>query len=37
MKTEITVFLNPIVITATGIASQNQLWVYDSLNQQMGL
>ena len=28
---------NPIVITATGIASQNQLWVYDSLNQQIGL
>jgi hypothetical protein len=27
----------PIVITATGIASQNQLWVYDSLNQQIGL
>jgi hypothetical protein len=28
---------NPIVITATGIASQNQLWVYNSLNQQIGL
>jgi hypothetical protein len=27
----------PIVITATGIASQNQLWIYDSLNQQIGL
>jgi hypothetical protein len=27
----------PIVTTATGIASQNQLWVYDSLNQQIGL
>jgi hypothetical protein len=27
----------PIIITATGIASQNQLWVYDSLNQQIGL
>ncbi|MFV5702925.1 hypothetical protein ACM55F_13720 [Flavobacterium sp. XS2P12] len=27
----------PIVVTATGIASQNQLWVYNSLNQQIGL
>jgi hypothetical protein len=27
----------PLVITASGIASQNQLWVYDSLNQQIGL
>ncbi|MBP6182464.1 hypothetical protein [Flavobacterium sp.] len=27
----------PIVATATGIASQNQLWVYNSLNQQIGL
>jgi hypothetical protein len=27
----------PIVPTATGIASQNQLWIYNSLNQQIGL
>jgi hypothetical protein len=27
----------PIIITATGVASQNQLWIYDSLNQQIGL
>jgi hypothetical protein len=27
----------PIVATATGIASQNQLWIYNSLNQQIGL
>lgn len=27
----------PILSTAIGIASQNQLWVYNSLNQQIGL
>jgi hypothetical protein len=27
----------PIIVTAIGIASQNQLWVYDGLNQQIGL
>jgi hypothetical protein len=27
----------PIAVTATGIASHNQLWVYNSLNQQIGL
>ncbi|MFV8343999.1 hypothetical protein [Flavobacterium sp. XS2P39] len=27
----------PIVANAIGIASQNQLWVYNSLNQQIGL
>jgi hypothetical protein len=27
----------PIIITAVGVASQNQLWVYDNLNQQVGL
>lgn len=27
----------PISITAVGVASQNQLWVYDNLNQQVGL
>jgi hypothetical protein len=27
----------PIVATAIGIASQNQLWIYNSLNQQIGL
>lgn len=27
----------PLLVTAIGIASQNQLWVYDSLNQQIGL
>ena len=27
----------PIVVNALGMASQNQLWVYDSLNQQIGL
>jgi hypothetical protein len=27
----------PIVASAIGIASQNQLWVYNSLNQQIGL
>lgn len=27
----------PIVATGIGIASQNQLWVYNSMNQQLGL
>ncbi|UQD55941.1 hypothetical protein [Flavobacterium sp. K5-23] len=27
----------PIAVTATGIASQNQLWIYNNLNQQIGL
>lgn len=27
----------PIVATATGIASQNRLWIYNSLTQQIGL
>lgn len=27
----------PIVTTATGIASQNRLWIYNSLTQQIGL
>tara|TARA_R110000868_G_scaffold11228_1_gene55050 strand:- start:44 stop:835 length:792 start_codon:yes stop_codon:yes gene_type:complete len=27
----------PIVANAIGIASQNQLWIYNSLNQQIGL
>jgi hypothetical protein len=27
----------PIVANATGIAAQNQLWIYNSLNQQIGL
>ena len=27
----------PIVVTAIGIASQNQLWIYNSMNQQLGL
>lgn len=27
----------PIVVTATGMASQNQLWIYNSLTQQIGL
>lgn len=27
----------PIVVSATGIASQNRLWVYNSLSQQIGL
>ena len=27
----------PIVVTAIGIASQNQFWIYNSLNQQIGL
>ena len=27
----------PILVTATGITSQNQLWIYNSLNQQIGL
>lgn len=27
----------PIVATAIGIASQNQLWIYNSMNQQLGL
>jgi hypothetical protein len=26
-----------LAVSATGIASQNQLWVYNSLNQQIGL
>lgn len=27
----------PIMVTATGIASQNRLWIYNSLSQQIGL
>ena len=27
----------PIMVSKTGIAAQNQLWIYDSLNQQIGL
>ena len=27
----------PIIATATGIASQNRLWIYNSLTQQIGL
>ncbi len=27
----------PIIASAIGIASQNQLWIYNSLNQQLGL
>lgn len=27
----------PIIASSTGIAVQNQLWIYDSLNQQIGL
>jgi hypothetical protein len=27
----------PIVASAVGIASQNQLWIYNSMNQQLGL
>jgi hypothetical protein len=27
----------PIVVAATGIASQNRLWIYNSLTQQIGL
>jgi hypothetical protein len=27
----------PIVATAVGLASQNQVWVYNSMNQQIGL
>lgn len=29
--------INPIVATAIGIASMNQLWIYNSMNQQLGL
>jgi hypothetical protein len=29
--------INPLVSAAIGIASQNQLWIYNSLNQQIGL
>ncbi|WP_418264027.1 hypothetical protein [Flavobacterium faecale] len=28
---------NPINVIATGIAAQNQLWIYNNLNQQIGL
>ena len=28
---------NPIVTNAIGMATQNQLWIYNSLNQQIGL
>jgi hypothetical protein len=28
--------ITPIVVTAIGIASQNQLWIYNSMNQQLG-
>jgi hypothetical protein len=27
----------PTIVTATGIASQNRLWIYNSLSQQIGL
>lgn len=27
----------PIVVTAIGMSTQNQLWIYNSLNQQIGL
>lgn len=27
----------PIVVNAVGMAAQNQLWIYDGLNQQIGL
>ncbi len=27
----------PIIVSATGIASQNRLWIYDSTSQQIGL
>ena len=27
----------PFVVSAVGIASQNQLWIYNSMNQQLGL
>lgn len=27
----------PIVVTAIGMSSQNQLWIYNALNQQIGL
>ncbi len=27
----------PIIVSATGIASQNQLWIYNSLSNQIGL
>lgn len=30
-------YVEPLVITAAGIASQNRLWVYNSLTQQLGL
>lgn len=30
-------FIDQINVTAIGIASQNQLWVYNNLNQQIGL
>ncbi|MEZ7499978.1 hypothetical protein QO200_14660 [Flavobacterium sp. Arc3] len=29
--------INPIAVSATGIAAQNRLWIYNSLNQQIGL
>jgi len=29
--------INPIAASATGIAAQNRLWIYNSLNQQIGL
>ncbi|KAF2334371.1 hypothetical protein [Flavobacterium daemonense] len=28
---------NPIVVSAIGMSTQNQLWIYNSLNQQIGL
>ena len=28
---------DPILVTATGIASQNRLWIYNSLTQEIGL
>jgi hypothetical protein len=37
--TEINFSLNetPIVVSAIGMSTQNQLWIYNSLNQQIGL
>ena len=37
--TEINFMLNttPIVVSAIGMSTQNQLWIYNALNQQIGL
>lgn len=36
-KVQFSLYNTPLVVTAFGIASQNKLWMYNSLTQQIGL